>query len=284
MSDMQKRMGDSVKQDEAISIEQMLALMEMFERDYEKVMKDKHRSNDQVREVLFPALFAILAFCGALRREEVLLMDLEATKEFTSCGLDHPDESKRHGVIALHGRFKNELGENCHLMPVVRVTNLGLEPTKWMQRMFDWYGEMGVTRGPVYRKSHGMRARQTQFSFSIWSRLVKVSEEQPSLFPDKRVDILADYSTRRSFRRGATTRAEILELSETVTNLNNRWRSVEKAKGKRIHHSSMRSYYSGIRLMLTSLLKFSQAMWLVWVKRRYVWIPFDWWGMTSGGR
>ena len=98
MSDMQKRMGDSVKQDEAISIEQMLALMEMFERDYEKVMKDKHRSNDQVREVLFPALFAILAFCGALRGEEVPLMDLEATKEFTSCGLDHPDESKRHAA------------------------------------------------------------------------------------------------------------------------------------------------------------------------------------------
>jgi hypothetical protein len=31
---MHKRMGDSVKQDEAISIEQMLALMEMFEKDW----------------------------------------------------------------------------------------------------------------------------------------------------------------------------------------------------------------------------------------------------------
>jgi hypothetical protein len=187
-------------------------------------------------------------------------MDLEATKEFTSCGLEHPDESKRHGVVALHGRFKNELGENCHLMPVVLVTDSGLMPTKWMQRVLDWHGKLGVTRGPVFRNNNGMRARQTQFSFSIWSRLVKVSEEQPSLFPDKKVDILADCSTRRSFRRGAATRAEILELSDTVTNLNNRWRSVEQAKGKRIHHSSMRSYHSGIRLMLASLLKFSQAM------------------------
>jgi hypothetical protein len=260
MSGMHKRMGDSVKQDEAIGIEQMLALMEIFERDWKKVMKDKRRTQDQVREILFPALFSVLAYCGALRGEEVPLMDLEATKEFTSCGLAHPDESKRHGVIALHGRFKNELGENCHLMPVVQITNSGLMPTKWMNRMMEWYGEMGVTRGPVFRSNNGMRARQTQFSFSIWSRLVKVSEEQPTLFPDKRVNILSDYSTRRSFRRGATTRAEILELSETVTNLNNRWRSVEKAQGKRIHHSSMRSYYSGIRLMLVSLLKFSQAM------------------------
>jgi hypothetical protein len=257
---MHKRMGDKVKQDEAISIEQMVALMDVFERDWEKVMKDKHRTDNQVREILFPALFSVLAFCGALRGEEVPLMDLESTREFTMSGLEHPDVAKRHGVIALHGRFKNELGEKCHLMPIVPVTNSGLTPVKWIQRMLEWYAETGVTRGPVFRKADGTRARQTQFSFSIWSRLVKVSEEQPVLFPDNRVNILLDFSTRRSFRRGATTRAEILELPETVTNLNNRWRSVEKAQGRKINHSSMRSYYSGIRLMLESLLKFSQAM------------------------
>jgi hypothetical protein len=175
---MHKRMGDKVKQDEAISIEQMLALMDVFERDWEKIMKDKHRTGDQVREVLFPALFSVLAYCGALRGEEVPLMDLEATKEFTGSGLEHPDEAKRHGVIALHGRFKNELGENCHLMPIVQVTDYsGLTPVKWMQRMFDWYAEIGISRGPVFRKSDGTRARQSQFGFSILSRLVQVSEE-----------------------------------------------------------------------------------------------------------
>jgi hypothetical protein len=257
---MHKRMGDKVKQDEAISIDQMVALMGVFERDWENVMKDTRRTSNQVREILFPALFSVLAYCGALRGEELPLMDLEASRDFTASGLEHPVESKKHGVIALHGRFKNELGEKCHLMPIVQVTNSGLSPVKWMQRMFAWYAETGVTRGPVFRKANGMRARQTQFGFSTLSRLVIVSEEHPTLFPDKRVDILLDYSTRRSFRRGATTRAEILQLPDTVTDLNNRWRSVEKAQGRKISHSSMRSYYSGIRLMLESLLKFSQAM------------------------
>jgi hypothetical protein len=132
---------------------------------------------------------------------------------------------------------------------------------KWMQRMLEWYAETGVTRGPVFRKGDGSRARQSQFSYSILARLVRLSSDKPVLFPDgKRINILSDYSTRRSFRRGATTRAEILGLSSTITDLNNRWRSVEKAQGRRINHSSMRSYYSGIRLMLESLLKFSQAM------------------------
>jgi hypothetical protein len=206
------------------------------------------------------ALFGVLVFCGALRGEEVPLMDFESTKEFTMSGLEHPEDAKKHAVIALHGRFKNELGERCHLMPVVSVTSSGLMPTKWIKRMIDWYDQTGVTRGPVFRNGSGMRARQSQFVYSIFSRLVRVSEERPSLFPDKRVDILTDYSTRRSFRRGATSRAEILGLSETITNLNNSWRSVEKAKGRRLNHSSMRSYYSGIRLMLVTLLEFSKAM------------------------
>jgi hypothetical protein len=38
-------------------------------------------------------------------------MDLGAIKEFSESGLEHPEEDKKHAVIALQGRFKNELGE-----------------------------------------------------------------------------------------------------------------------------------------------------------------------------
>jgi hypothetical protein len=47
-----------------------------------------------VREVLFPALFSILAYCRAFQGEEVPLMDLEATKEFIATEMEHPDENK----------------------------------------------------------------------------------------------------------------------------------------------------------------------------------------------
>jgi hypothetical protein len=79
-----------------------------------------------------------MAFCGALRGDEVPLMDLEATTEFSESGLEHPEDDKKHAVIALHGRFKNELGEKCHLMPLVRVTNSGLMPAKLITRIFEW--------------------------------------------------------------------------------------------------------------------------------------------------
>jgi hypothetical protein len=95
---------------------------------------------------------------------------------------------------------------------------------------------------------------------SILNRFVRLEAENPAIFPDKNVNVMTDYSMRRSFRRGATTRAEIRDLPGTVTDLNNRWRSVENAKEKKLNHSNMRGYYSGIRLLLVPLLKFSQAM------------------------
>jgi hypothetical protein len=85
-------------------------------------------------------------------------MDFDATKEFTESGLEHPKENMRHGVIALHGRFKNEVGEKCHLMPVVQETNSELMPIEWIQRMIKWYVETGLHRGPVFGKSDGIRA------------------------------------------------------------------------------------------------------------------------------
>jgi hypothetical protein len=98
--------------------------------------------------------------------------------------LENPEDNKKHAVIALHGRFKNELGEKCHLMPLVRVTNSGLMPAKWITRMLEWYTEAGITRGPVFRGKTGMRAQQSLFCYSIWSRLVAESGfKEPPIAP-----------------------------------------------------------------------------------------------------
>jgi hypothetical protein len=141
MAGMHKRMGDMMKQDEAISVELMVALMDEFKKDWIAATQDRLATVSELCEVLFPALFAAMAFCGALRGEEVLLMDFGATKEFTGAGLAAEMEERRHGVITLHGRFKNEIGEKCHLMPIVEVTDSRLMPVKWMNRMIAWYDE-----------------------------------------------------------------------------------------------------------------------------------------------
>jgi hypothetical protein len=63
---MHKRMGDKVKQDKAISIEQMCVLMDAFENGWTELGKNRRKTQVQVREVLFPTLFSVIAFCGGL--------------------------------------------------------------------------------------------------------------------------------------------------------------------------------------------------------------------------
>jgi hypothetical protein len=71
LSGMYKRMGDKVKHDEAIfSIEQMIGLMEILEEAWQKNMGNGNRMHNQVGDILFPALFWIVAYCRALKGEE----------------------------------------------------------------------------------------------------------------------------------------------------------------------------------------------------------------------
>lgn len=75
-----------MKQDKAVSVELVVALMVEFEKDWIKVTRDGKATDREVSEMLFPRLSAVTVFCGALRREEVPLMDFGSTKEFTEVG------------------------------------------------------------------------------------------------------------------------------------------------------------------------------------------------------
>jgi hypothetical protein len=138
-----KRVGDVSRPDLAVSIEVMLALMERFDRLW--ILADG--DNKKQEEVLFPALFAVAAYAGGLRGEEVPLMDLFSTFKHFAEGVNHPKHP--HVVMALRGRFKNEIGELEHLKPLVTKTRSGLGVLVWFQRMLSWY-----QRGTSGRTSH----------------------------------------------------------------------------------------------------------------------------------
>ena len=146
---MHKRMGDNPKPDMAISIDVMHAMMERLEIKWQGA---KARGDDEEADhVMFAALFAVVAFCGALRGEEVPLMNLRECMRLHPKGMAETGE-RRHTVVALRGRFKNEVGEQCHLVPLAAVTRTGLKPGRWMQRMINSYADKGIRTGPVFRR------------------------------------------------------------------------------------------------------------------------------------
>jgi hypothetical protein len=258
---LHKRMGDVVRQDRAVSVDVMRALMEEFEKDW-KVVTERGGENEEVEKILFPALFAIVAYVVALRGEEVPLMDVAGTRNHFSKAINtvpnEDGETMAHVVIALLGRFKGEKGEKHHYMVSVIKTKSGLEPAKWVGRMLKWYHDKGVTNGPVFRKRNGSRAKAKDYEVEIFDRLERIQKEQPGVL-DPSIDITEEFGLSRSFRRGSDSRAIAEEVPVTTIDLNNRWRKVESAKGK-APSFKMFEHYADIELLLGQFLRYSRAM------------------------
>jgi len=187
---MHKQMGDKVKLDEAISMETMLELMRIFERDLEKTQTG---SLEAQAEVLFPALFVVLGYCAALRGEEVPMMDLKGAKTLFEMGINHPDEALQHVVIPLTGRFKNETGEMYHIIPVVLETASGLKPGIWMARMLDWFGKQGLSDGWVFRDQDRWQMRATDYDYEFCQRLAEIQMTKGELIQAD-IDVFDVYS------------------------------------------------------------------------------------------
>ncbi len=258
---LHKRMGDVVRQDKAISVEVMGALMEEFEKDW--ISLEREGGEDEEREkILFGALFAVVAYVVGLRGEEVPLMDLAGTRNHFSravhTGPNANGECMAHVVIALLGRFKGETGKKYHYMVSVLRTKSGLKPGKWIGRMLKWYRDRRITNGPVFRKKNGKRGKAKDYELEIFERLERIQRDQPSLLaPD--LDVTEAFGLSRSFRRGSDSRAMAEALAPEIIELNNRWRKFELAKGKR-PTLKMFEHYADIVLLLGMFLKYSRAM------------------------
>lgn len=133
MMGFHKRVGDVSQPGKAILIELMCAMMKRFEKQWDEIKGDKMKE----KEVLFPALFSLVAYTGSLRGEEVPFMDLEETRTKTWLGLIHP--TTPHVVVSLTGRFKNELGVLKYHISQVSETDSGLKVRVWLERMLEWY-------------------------------------------------------------------------------------------------------------------------------------------------
>jgi len=86
-------------------------------------------------------------------------------------------------VFALLGWFKNEVGELYHLIPVASVTQSGLEPTKWIERLVLSHAQQGWTSGPEFCNEHGNVEKTSVYEDIMMDILCKIQELHPNLIP-----------------------------------------------------------------------------------------------------
>mmetsp|Transcript_13576 Transcript_13576/g.15829 ORF Transcript_13576/g.15829 Transcript_13576/m.15829 type:complete len:186 (+) Transcript_13576:2206-2763(+) len=166
--------------------------------------------------------------------------------------------SPSHVVIPLLGRFKNEEGERLHLMVSVSVTGSGLKVRYWVDRWLGILRSEGKSSGPAFCNMSGTVLESGDIDGEFHNQLRKVQEARPDLL-DPEVDVEEKFRIFRSLRRGSNSRAVDMKVPESVIDLHNRWRSMERRGGQRAANS-MRDYYTDLALTLNSRLEYSQCL------------------------
>jgi hypothetical protein len=250
----QKRMGGIFKPDLALTSAVMVCYLEIVEH------KASEATNDvDLHKWISLGAYSALCFCGSLRGNEGFQLDLYGLRRYLQEG-NQPNDPRAHVVAPLLGRFKNELGERYHLILLAPITQSGIQMRKWMEKLVEVRFQEGRTRGPAFCEADGKVSYSSIFEPWFHEVLIEVQARRPDLIPSS-VDVAEDYGVGRSFRRGSDSEAVARGVDSNDIDAMNRWRVVERAKGRRPNFSSMREHYADVRIMaLDRSLRYSSAL------------------------
>jgi hypothetical protein len=253
MKGVGNRMGQRTRQDAAISIDVMTELMARFDSDFVAAEDDPIEQ----RGVAEAACFCVLAFCGSFRGFEVpkvVLTYLRDFRERSTIGDVLP-----HVGIPLAGRFKlrGNMDQNL-LVYVAAETASGLKPLLWVDRLINLLEGTGIVSGWLFQGPDGEQLKMRHFEERVFEKLLDIQSDCPHLIPGE-LDVYEAFGLARSFRRGATTRAQNCGVSQPDIDWINRWRSSEGADDA-YFSGDMRVHYSDTRQMTQTFLRFSLAL------------------------
>jgi hypothetical protein len=127
-----------------------------------------------------------------------------------------------------------------------------------MERLVDQRTKEGRFRGPVICDMEGGVLSPGVLEGFILELLVGIQNEHPEII-DPSVDVFEEMGISRSFRRGATTHARNMGVSEPDIDSMNWWRKFEAAQGRR-PAMPMRDHFSQKVQMIGTFLHFPQAL------------------------
>lgn len=244
------RMGQLVLQDKAISVDLLLAVLQ--------IVDGRVRDSDDLTEKTWwvtVGAFLTMGFCCSLRGPEGFMLDLHGLRKFLGQGRD--DASDPFVVIPLLGRFKGEEHFRQHLLVSASETASGLRPRKWLEALIGLHHQQGRVRGPAICDKDGFVVKQSVMNAAFLSCLETVREDSPDLFPPGQS--VPDYDVDRSLRRGSDSRAKALGISQQDIDAMNRWRIFERARGRK-PAQSMSDGYADVELLRPMFLRYTQPL------------------------
>ena len=253
------RMGYIIKQDKALSIDILKALISHWIIDIE----NSNIGSWQRLKTCMALTYITISFVASLRGAEGLKLDLTRLK-FHFINNDRKNMLKGstkippHVIMPLRGRFKGEQGERCHLLPLAIESKSGIKIKATLELLIQAREDM-----PHLNSSWAFVDQNNQkLPFGIMNEwfhqgleTIKENDFQDNLGL-RSVDIREEYSINRSCRRGSSTHAQNQNISESIIRMQNRWSMVENAKGRRPTFNMVETY-SDIEHLIPAVIQYS---------------------------
>jgi hypothetical protein len=250
MQGIQVRMGDEVDQDRAYSTDIILALLAMFEKEWEEM------GSEIPLHSLRSVMFLLVSCLGGMRGYEVVWTDLGAL----NYDLDYCKSLKDESAVAwpVVGRFKARGGvADCYMVPIAGTTKSGMKFLQWTQRFADGLARAGKVSGWAFMRPDGTRALAADYKDNIFSKLEEL--QQTTNLIDPACNVWRDFGTQRSGRRWFTSECANKGVPKHEVELQCRW-STDRANGERTVQRSMIHTYSEMRNMKETLIRPSKSL------------------------
>ncbi len=259
------RMGRLVVPDVALENRQIHYIMDLLEEG----VRDESLSREQRRRCVMSGAYFMILYGCSLCGYEGLYLEASSLVKMIEVGKEGwVEEGTRgsrvegHVCVPLLGRFKNEVGEQRHVMVMVNTSKSGLQFRLWVERLalVLKVEKRDTEVGPAFCDLQGEMITSASLNEHLNELCVRGSDDRPDLFPTligptgKRC-----YGVSRSFRRGANSRATEEGVKKEERDLINRWRSFESTKGQR-PNMSMSQHYLEVRMVLKRLLLYSKSL------------------------
>ena len=245
MHGVRVRMGDVVDQDRAYTTEIILALLDVYEKEWEE------KGLDMPLHTVRAVMFLLVSCLGGMRGYEVMWTDLGALRYDLEYCEDLGDESAVSWPVV--GRFKARGGiADCYMVPIAGTTRSGMKFFRWTKRFVARLALEGYDKGCAFRRPDGTRAMAADYKNDIFTKL-EVLQETTHLIDDM-CQVWKDYGQQRSGRRWFTSECANKGVSPHEVALQCRW-STDRASGERTVQRTMIHTYAEMRNMKEVLIR-----------------------------
>jgi hypothetical protein len=130
----------------------------------------------------------------------------------------------------------------------------------WLEQLVEVRAREGHTRGPAFCDAVGKMVYSGVYKSRFFEILSEIQATNKELILES-VEVAEDYGIGRSFRRGSDSEAIARGVDSSDIDAMNRWRIMERARGRWLVFSSMCEHYADVRIVaLDRALRYSSVL------------------------